>query len=130
MATRNVQNQNFHDQVVQIAAGYLDQAKYTVYTNPDGLLNTKVGNFYPDIIVTAKGNTTAIFIIEVETQDSVTAVEAMSQWLPFAGLGGTFYLLVPHESLQLAKQLCNQYSIRAKFGSYWIVDGKLNVKYE
>ena len=32
--------------MVRIAASYLDQAKYVVYTNPDGEKNTKIGNSY------------------------------------------------------------------------------------
>jgi len=130
MATRSLQSQTFHDQVVRIAAGYLDQAKYVVYTNPDGEKNTKIGNSYPDVIVTNKGESKALFIIEVETQDSITALEAINQWKEYQQLGGTFYLLVPRDSLQSAQQLCNAYSVRAKFGYYWVEDGQLKVHYD
>ena len=130
MATRSVQNQNFHDQVVNLAASYLDQNQYTVYKNPNGERNTKVGESYPDIIVTTKGSTTAIFIIEVETQDSVTAIEATTEWREFQKLGGTFYILVPRDSVGVARQLCVLHNVKANIASYWVENGTLKVTYQ
>lgn len=129
MATRSAQNQSFHDQVVRIAASYLDKNKYTIYLNPNGEKNTKIGDQYPDIIVTKKGDNKALFIIEVETQDSVTATEATSQWSAFQNLGGTFYILIPKDSLNAAKLLCQTHGIKSKFATYWVENGTLKVSY-
>jgi hypothetical protein len=130
MATRSAQNQNFHDQVVRLAASYLDKNKYSVYSNPNGETNTKVGEHYPDIIVTNKGDNKALFIIEVETQDSITITEATTQWSAFQNLGGTFYLLVPRDSVETAQNLCQTCGVKAKMAHYWVENGTLKVLYK
>lgn len=126
---RSLQSQSFHDQVVKIAADYIDKTKYDVYTNPNGEQNTGLGGHYPDIILAPKGTKNVRFIIEVETTDSITLSEAQNQWAVYSKLGGTFYLLIPSESLAIAQQLCRQANVQAKFGTFGISDGRLQVKY-
>ncbi len=130
MAQRNIQWQTYHDKVIEIAANNL-RNNFTVYTNPDGHRNTSVGDLYPDIILTPKDSNIINFIIEVETTDTVTAHEAYNQWKDYSKLGGTFYLLIPRESRNLAETLCKKYGISAKYATYWIdTNNHLQVNYE
>jgi len=70
------EDQTNHDMIIQYAAKLLNQAgKFEVYTNPDGQHNTRIGNSYPDIILTHKNSLTVSFIIEVETSNSVIQSE-------------------------------------------------------
>jgi hypothetical protein len=118
MDFRDFGNQTIHDSIVQAAAERLDATKYTVYINPGQQKNTAVGSEYPDIVVTPKGSNVVQFIIEVETADSVNENEAV-QWKTYSQLGGTFYILVPHGSLQAARSICFRRAIAARFASYW-----------
>lgn len=132
MAARNGPNQTYHDRVIEIAADNLRRTgKYQVYTNPGNDHNTRIGQLYPDIILTPTNSNTVQFIIEVETSDSVTALEAINQWKPYSTLGGTFYIMVPQGSRSLVESICRQYGIQAKFATYW-VDGSnhLQINYE
>lgn len=130
VSIREVKAQNLHDYVVNTAATRLDRAKYDVYTNPGTQKNIVIGGQYPDVVVTPKGVNTVQFVIEVETQDSVNDSEAVGQWKPYSELGSTFYLLVPHVSLQIAQNLCLRNGIQAKFAVYWTDErGNLQIKY-
>ena len=132
MAYRNSQSQSFHDQVIQIAADNLRRTgNFIVYTNPDGQHNTKIGELYPDIILTPQNSNTVQFIIEVETADSVNASEAINQWKSYSTLGVTFYLLIPSSSRALAESICRQYGIQVKFATFWIDNNsQLIINYE
>ena len=130
MTQRKIEIQNFHDKVIEIAAGYLKKL-YRVYTNPGSIKNTKVGQHYPDIILTPLDSNSISFIIEVETSDSVTAHEAFNQWADYSKIGGTFYLLIPRDSRSLAETLCKKFLIRAKFATYWVDNNNhLQINYE
>jgi hypothetical protein len=132
MAFRSYRFQDIHDRVIQVAADNLQRGRqYTVYTNPGTQHNTRIGNLYPDIILTPLNSNNVQFVIEVETSDTVNANEALTQWKGYSNLGGTFYLLVPQESKILAQNICRQYGIRAKFGTYSIdYLNQLTINYE
>jgi len=129
--TKRPFDQSGHDRVIQVAADNLRNAnKYEVYTNPGSERNTKVGEFYPDIIVTSRGSNTVQFIIEVETSSSINENE-ITQWRDYSALGGAFYLLVPQADLSKAKQLCSANNIVAKFGSFSAnAQGGFDILYE
>lgn len=130
MAERRSDYQNLHDKVIEIAAINLKKT-YKVYTNPGTIRSTKVGELYPDIILTPTDSNSVSFIIEVETSDTVSAHEAYTQWKDYSKIGGTFYLLVPTESRVLAETICKQYSIAAKFATYWVdQNNHLQINYE
>ena len=132
MAIRNALNQGSHDEVIQIASDNLRRTgNYTVYVNPGNAHNTRIGELYPDIILTPQSSNTVQFIIEVETSDSITASEAINQWKAYSTLGGTFYLLVPRTSRALAESICRQYGIQVKFATSWVDSANhLNINYE
>lgn len=132
MANRNSNDQNIHDRVIQVAADNLkNSGRFQVYVNPGSQKNTRIGNLYPDIILTPATTNNVQFIIEVETSNSVNANEALSQWQAYSNLGGAFYLLIPKESRTLAENICRQYNIRARFGTWTInIHNELTINYE
>ncbi len=130
MAIRNFDSQTYHDRVIDIAAGRLT-GSFTVYTNPGGQQRTRIGNLYPDIILTQIGNNTVQYIIEVETVETVSHSE-VQQWKQYSTLGGTFYLLVPSQLREKAETICRTYGIYSvKFGTYWVdAQNVLQLNYE
>jgi hypothetical protein len=116
------QNQGLHDRVVSYIQSHLDSLKYDIYTNPGSEQNWHIRGQFPDVLVTPKGSKSVQFVLEVETSDTVTADEARNQWKEYATLPGTFYLIVPQESLELAKIICSAQGISAKFG-YFMING-------
>ena len=118
MATREFFSQTLHDRVIQVAYGNLDKINHDVYTNPGQQKQTSVGGQYPDIIITTKNDNNVKWIIEVETAESISQYEAVTQWIQYSRLGGTFYLLIPRASRNLAEQICVQNNIKARFGTY------------
>lgn len=118
MGNRNPLNQPLHDRVIQAAFEHLDKMDHDVYINPGTNKQTSINGEYPDIIITKKNDINVKWIIEVETADSINQNEAINQWSPYSKLGGTFYLLIPKNSRNLAEQICVQNNIKARFGTY------------
>lgn len=116
------QNQNLHDRVINYIQKHLDSLKYDIYTNPGSEQNWHIRDQFPDVIVAPKGSKSVQFVLEVETGDTVTADEARTQWKEYTKLPGTFYLIVPQGSLELAQNICSALGISAKFG-YFVIDG-------
>lgn len=118
ISTRTTQNQSLHDRVISYIASTLDRVKYDIYTNPGQEQNWHIRGQFPDVLLTPKGSKSVQFVLEVETSDTITAEEARTQWKEYANLPGTFYLIVPRESLALAKIICAAQGIPAKFGYF------------
>lgn len=133
MANRNTYSQSLHDRVIQTAVSRLDKINHDVYSNPGSFKNISVGDNYPDIIITKKGDRTVQFIIEVETSESVNITEATTQWKKYANdIRTSFYLLVPFAQKNLAISLCKQIGIAVRFGTYTVdTFGNItNINYE
>lgn len=129
MANRNSTSQSEHDTVIQTAYNNLDKINHKVYINPNQQRNTNINGHYPDIIITPANDNTVKFTIEVETADSINNAE-VPQWRNYSQLGGTFYLLVPFASKQVAELLCMQNDIKARFGTYRFQNGRYIINYE
>ena len=112
--TRPVREQLEHDRVIRLL-----QARYKrktdVIINPGSELNQSitVGDLvvYPDVLVYAEGTKKLLATIEVETGESVNALEAQSQWARFCKLKVPFYLYVPTASVDAARRLCAEHDI-------------------
>ena len=97
----------------------LNQRDFDIYLNPGQEKNAGIGGNYPDVIMTPKSEKTARFILEVETNDSVTKNEAEGQWKKYANeINATFYLVVPEASAFKARELCKQAGVNARFATY------------
>jgi hypothetical protein len=53
MAQRSFEQRNIHDRVIEVAVeNAIRTNNWTVYSNPGTAKNTRIGNLYPDIILT------------------------------------------------------------------------------
>lgn len=120
--------EELHDRVVKAIKSRLNENAYDVYINPGQEKHAHIGDNYPDVIMTEKGNNTVKFILEVEVSSSVTQEEAERQWKKYANeINATFYLVVPENSLEKAKKLCQNNNINSRFATF-TVNGE-NIKF-
>lgn len=118
---RNLQDADLHDKVIYEIRNVLNQKDFDIYTNPGQEKNAGIGNNYPDVIMTAKGTTEVRFILEVETEASVTLDEANNQWKKYSNeIKATFYLVVPQQVLSKAVTLCQQAGVNVRYITYSI----------
>lgn len=131
MANRTIETTNLHDRVVREIKNVLNQRDFDIYLNPGQEKNAGIGGNYPDVIMTPKSEKTARFILEVETNDSVTKNEAEGQWKKYANeINATFYLVVPEASAFKARELCKQAGVNARFATYDVdLTGKITFKF-
>lgn len=124
---RNSENEALHNRIISELVKVLNQNEYDIYTNPGEERIYHIGDNYPDLLMTKKGEKTVRFILEVETQDSVIIEEAYSQWKKYASeIKSTFYLVVPQASLKKAQELCQQIEINVRYATYTIgADGAI-----
>lgn len=123
---QQITNASLHDQVIKELKNVLNQRDFDIFTNPGQEKNAGIGDNYPDIVMTNKSTTKVRFILEVETEDSVSMEEANGQWKKYSNeINATFYLVVPQQLLSKAVTLCQQAGINARFITYSVND--LNV---
>ena len=123
--------EELHDKVVEAIKDNLNQRDYDVYINPGEQKNARIGDNYPDVIMTEKGKTNAQFIMEVEVDSSVTQHEAETQWKKYATeINATFYLVVPQKLVNTARQLCQNNNISARFVTFEVKNGNINFKFD
>ncbi|MCQ2211781.1 MAG: hypothetical protein MJZ34_15985 [Paludibacteraceae bacterium] len=123
---RSIEKQTIHDRVVNQIGNYLNQQKFDIYVNPGQEKNAGIGDNFPDVILTDKGTTKVRFILEVETEDSVTAEEANKQWKTYSTtINATLYLVIPEKSEKRAKELCQQVGINVRYITYIIDNNDL-----
>jgi len=112
--TRPVREQLEHDRVIRLL-----QARYKrkneVIMNPGSEQNQSVtvGDLivYPDLLLFAEGGKKLLGTIEVETGESVNALEARAEWGVFCKLKVPLHLYVPPTSVDTARRLCAEYDI-------------------
>lgn len=130
MAQRN-NNQGLHDRVISELPSVLNQIDYDIYTNPGQEKNVGIGDNYPDIIMTVKDQLNVKFILEVETEESVTQDEAINQWKRYAEeINATFYIVVPNNSLIKAQELCKRNDINARFATFTLTNDTITFNFE
>lgn len=127
---RSISDASLHDRVIIEITNVLNQKDFDIYTNPGQEKNAGIGNNFPDVIMTEKGTTKVRFILEVETEASVTWEEAINQWKKYSTeINATFYLVVPQQLLNKAIVLCQQAGINVRFASYSNNNGSLDIKF-
>jgi hypothetical protein len=107
---RPVREQLEHDRVIRLLQPKFKR-RFVAAINPGSELNQAVGEgpdaFYPDIVLSPIGRGRKVVgVVEVETQESVNALEAMAQWAIFGRLPIEFSLYVPAGSVDVARRLC------------------------
>lgn len=112
--TRPVREQLEHDRVIrQLQARY--KRKNEVVINPGNEQNQSitVGELvvFPDLLLFTEGNKRLLGTVEVETGESVNAIEARAEWGVYSKLKVPLHLYVPPASVDAAKRLCAEYQI-------------------
>lgn len=109
-----------HDEIITSMESKLTKLGFLVKINPSTSKKhgVKRGDmtFYPDLYVyEIQGEKNiATRLYEVETQNTVTDDEAKDQWKNLAAGKSNFYLVVPRDSLDIAKELAGKYNISVK----------------
>ena len=112
--TRPVREQLEHDRVIRLL-----QARYKrkneVIINPGNEQNQSitVGELvvFPDLLLFAEGGRRLLGTVEVETGESVNAIEARAEWGVYSKLKVPLHLYLPPLSVDAAKRLCAEYKI-------------------
>ena len=112
--TRPVREQLEHDRVIrQLQAKY--KRKTDVIINPGNEQNQSVtvGDLvvFPDVLVFAEGTKRLLVTIEVETGESVNAIEARAEWGVYSKLKVPMHLYVPPACVEAVKRICDEYQI-------------------
>jgi hypothetical protein len=112
--TRPVREQLEHDRVIRLL-----QARYKrktdVIINPGNEQNQSVtvGELavFPDLLVFAEGSRRLLATVEVETGESVNAIEARAEWGIYSKLKVPLHLYVPPGSVDAVKRIAAEYQI-------------------
>ena len=112
--TRPVREQLEHDRVIrELQAKY--KRKFEVIINPGSEQNQSitVGDLvvFPDALLFAEGGRRLLGTVEVETGESVNAIEARAEWGVYSKLKVPLHLYVPPVCVDAAKRLCTEYQI-------------------
>ena len=112
--TRPVREQLEHDRVIrQLQARY--KRKNEVIINPGNEQNQsiQVGELvvYPDLVLFAEDGRRLLGTVEVETGESVNAIEARAEWGVYAKLRVPLHLYVPPACVDAVKRICAEYQI-------------------
>lgn len=112
--TRPVREQLEHDRVIrQLQARY--KRKNEVVINPGNEQNQSVtvGDLvvFPDLLLFAEGGRRLLATVEVETGESVNAIEARAEWGVYSKLRVPLHLYVPPSCVDAVKRICEEYQI-------------------
>ena len=112
--TRPVREQLEHDRVIrQLQVKY--KRKTDVIINPANEHNQSVtvGDLvvFPDVLVFAEGSRRLLATVEVETGESVNAIEARAEWGVYSKLKVPLHLYVPTVCVDAARRICDEYQI-------------------
>ena len=112
--TRPVREQLEHDRVIRQLQGKYKR-KTDVVINPANEQNQSVtvGELvvFPDLLVFAEGSRRLLVTVEVETGESVNAIEARAEWGVYSKLKVPLHLYVPPASVDAVRRLCTEYQI-------------------
>jgi hypothetical protein len=112
--TRPVREQLEHDRVIRQLQGKYKR-KTEVVINPGNEQNQSVtvGDLvvFPDLLVFAEGGRRLLVTVEVETGESVNAIEARAEWGVYSKLKVPLHLYVPPSNVDAVRRLCAEYQI-------------------
>ena len=113
---RPIREQLEHDRVIRLLQAKYKR-KFEVAINPGNEQTAPVTvgplPWYPDLVLRSADRARKLLgTVEVETGESVSNLEAMSQWAAFSRLRAPFHLYIPASSIDTAKRLCTDLHIR------------------
>lgn len=111
--TRPIREQLEHDRIIrQLQPRYKRRHDVVINPGPEQNESVMVGDLavYPDLLLfsTSRGRKLE-GTVEVETGESVNALEALAEWGVFSRLKVPFHLYVPPQSLDTARRLCEEH---------------------
>ena len=106
--TRPVREQLEHDRVIrQLQARY--KRKNEVIINPGNEQNQSIT--VGDLVLFAEDGRRLLGTVEVETGESVNAIEARAEWAVYARVKVPLHLYVPPACVDAVKRICAEYQI-------------------
>jgi DNA repair protein MmcB-like len=111
MANRTLLNLSDHDAAVRAAGKIYAQNGRHAWINPNGEKNKLWSGRYIDVIAAETQHASSAWVIEIETEDSVSDSEATTQWKDYDSVYTRWYLAVPVSSEKAAKNLFHKYGV-------------------
>ena len=114
MADPTTTKQSAHDAAVEAAKDIYRREGKHVWINPGSERNKKRKGYYIDVIASETvdaDDTDKAWVIEVETEDSVTDFEAREQWANYDKAYSNWHLAVPTESKEKAEELTKKHGL-------------------
>jgi hypothetical protein len=112
--TRPVREQLEHDRVIrQLQARYKRKSEVVINPGNEQNQSVTVGDLvvFPDVLVFAEGGRPLLATVEVETGESVNAIEARAEWGVYSKLKVPLHLYVPPNCVDAARRICDEYQI-------------------
>ena len=110
--TRITAKQSAHDAAVAAVRNIYERKGKYVWTNPGSKKNKAWNGHYIDVIVANSSAAKEAWVIEIETDDSVTDSEARGQWKSYdATYQVRWFLAVPTGAETSARQLVGKHGI-------------------
>lgn len=110
MATRT-NTQSAHDNAVRAAKNIYEKHGKYVWINPGSEKNKSWADLYIDVIAAENQNSDRAWVIEIETEESVSGTEAEGQWKEYDDAYNIWYLAVPTSSADKARELLKEHEI-------------------
>ena len=111
MAVRLTAQQSEHDAAVMAAKNIYEQYDKYVWVNPGSQRNKAWNGRYIDVIAADSATSDSAWVIEVETDNSVSESEAAGQWRDYDAVYTRWYLAVPVGKKQTAERLISKHDI-------------------
>lgn len=96
---------SIHDQVVYAAKNEYETHGKNVWINPNSEKNKTWNDQYIDVIATENEEPNKAWVIEIETEESVSQTEAENQWIKYDNAFTYWHLSVPTKSKLEADKL-------------------------
>lgn len=131
MVIHNRSRASLHDQVVRAAKQIYERYGKKVWINPGQEKNRSWAGQYIDVIAADHVKSDSAWVIEVETEESVNAAEARTQWRAYseAFTNGRWYLAVPKGKKALAERLSKEYGVKRVAVITWAQEKKDTISF-
>lgn len=118
MSFREPLEQNRHDTIITTLAKQLGSKDIRVNPNNtnQNAVKTDSEPVYPDLFVVENGYVSEIY--EVETENTVNE-SSVEQWGKYSKLNSKFYLVIPTNMLEIAKNLVSKHNIKVEGYYTW-----------